>query len=309
GRSTAIVSRDPNVVSALGFTMEKILLNGNDFNRHFGLGRVGALLMQVPAGQKQTFQFSVCFYRGGVVTAGLDAAYYYTRYFRSIEDVAAYSLHHFDDMASLCVQSNSIVDQSRLSEDQKFMLTHAIRSYYGSTEFLEHDGEPLWVVNEGEYRMMNTFDLTVDQLFYELRMNAWTVRNELDWFTKRYSYTDHVFDPDSETLFPGGISFTHDMGVANVFSRPKYSSYEQAGLHGCFSHMTHEQLVNWVLCAAAYVESTKDLAWMLENKEIFVQCMASMLNRDHPEPLKRNGIMGLDSSRTEGGAEITTYDS
>ncbi|MBB3112134.1 hypothetical protein FHS18_004212 [Paenibacillus phyllosphaerae] len=309
GRNTAIVSKDAGVVSALGFTMEKILLNTIPFNRHFGLGRVGALLMEVPAGQRRTFQFAVCFHRGGVVTSGLDASYYYSRYFPSIEDVAEYSLKHFGVLASSCLRANSLIDQSRLTEDQRFMLTHAIRSYYGSTEFLSHQDKPLWVVNEGEYRMMNTFDLTVDQLFYELKMNAWTVRNELDWFTKRYSYEDQVFEPGSDMLYSGGISFTHDMGVANVFSRPGYSAYEQAGLDGCFSHMTHEQLVNWVLCAASYVEHTKDEAWLTANHQVFMQCFASMLNRDHPDPIKRNGIMGLDSSRTAGGAEITTYDS
>ena len=57
------------------------------------------------------------------------------------------------------------------------------------------DGEPFWVVNEGEYRMMNTFDLTVDQLFYELELNPWTVKNELDMFVKRYSYEDRVAIP------------------------------------------------------------------------------------------------------------------
>ncbi len=53
-----------------------------------------------------------------------------------------------------------------LSDDQKFMMAHAIRSYYGNTQLLEHEGKPIWVVNEGEYRMMNTFDLTVDQLVF-----------------------------------------------------------------------------------------------------------------------------------------------
>ena len=39
------------------------------------------------------------------------------------------------------------------------------------------------------------------------------------------------------------------------------------------------------------------------------QCLNSLLNRDHPDPQKRNGLMGFDSSRTQGGGEITTYDS
>jgi xylan 1,4-beta-xylosidase len=196
-----------------------------------------------------------------------------------------------------------------LSENQKFQLVHSIRSYYGCTQLLDNAGEPFWVVNEGEYRMMNTFDLTVDQLFFELKMNPWTVKNELEMFVKRFSYQDGVRFPNDDKVYPGGLSFTHDMGVANTISRPEYSSYELYGLDGCFSHMTHEQLVNWVLCGAVYYEQTKDEDWLIDNLQIFEQCFESMLNRDHPIPEERNGIMGLDSTRCMGGAEITTYDS
>jgi hypothetical protein len=189
------------------------------------------------------------------------------------------------------------------------MIAHSIRSYYGSTEFLDFQGEPFWVVNEGEYRMLNTFDLTADQVFYEMKQNPWTVRNELDMFVKRFSYYDTVRFPGDPTEYPGGISFTHDMGVNNVVSRPHYSAYELFGLDDCFSHMTHEQLVNWVCCASYYIAQTKDEAWFARNAQVFIECFESMLNRDHPEPDKRDGIMSLDSSRCMGGAEITTYDS
>ena len=73
--------------------------------------------------------------------------------------------------------------------------------------------------------------------------------------------------------------------------------------------MTHEQLVNWVLCAATYAEQTGDQLWLEQNIAILEQCLQSMLNRDNPDPSLRNGIMALDSTRTMGGAEITTYDS
>ena len=75
--------------------------------------------------------------------------------------------------AAAPAQADARAADARLSADQRFMLAHAIRSYYGSTQLLERDGQPLWVVNEGEYRMMNTFDLTVDHLFFELRFNPW----------------------------------------------------------------------------------------------------------------------------------------
>lgn len=309
GRLTAIAARRENCASALHFSLENILTDSLKENWTFGLGPVGALILDVPAGEIRTFRFAVCFYRGGVATAGMDAAYYYTRYYSSIEEVAAYALDHFDDMKARALACNAMIDEAALSDDQKFMMAHAIRSYYGNTQLLEADGQPYWIVNEGEYRMMNTFDLTVDQLFYELKLNPWTVKNELELFASRYSYTDRVRFPGDTAEFPGGISFTHDMGVANTWSRPGYSSYELYGIDGCFSHMTHEQLVNWVLCGAVYVEQTGDSSWAEQRLELFVRCFESMLNRDHPEPSLRNGLMALDSTRCMGGAEITTYDS
>ncbi|WP_058302295.1 glycoside hydrolase family 52 protein [Gorillibacterium timonense] len=309
GRLTSLVTDDPEVRSALHFSMEDILLSEREENWTFGLGTLGSLIMDVPAGEKRTYRFAVCFYRGGIVTAGADASYYYTRLFRNLEEVGEYANRESGRLIRLAQDSNRLVDDAALSDDQKFQLAHAIRSYYGSTQLLELEGEPFWVVNEGEYRMMNTFDLTVDQLFFELKLNPWTVRNELDRFSARYKYEDRVRFPGEEKEYPGGISFTHDMGVANTFSRPGFSSYELYGLDGCFSHMTHEQLVNWVLCAAVYTEQTGDRQWLAGNLDILAECLTSMMNRDHPESSKRNGVMGLDSTRAMGGAEITTYDS
>ena len=45
--------------------------------------------------------------------------------------------------------------------------------------------------------MINTLDLTVDMLFFELKFNPWTVRNVLEQFVNRYSYVDKVFAPNN----------------------------------------------------------------------------------------------------------------
>jgi len=309
GSRTAIVTDNPQVKAAVHFSLEDILTNPFEENWAFGLGKVGLLIMDTPAGQKETYRFSICFYRSGRATVGIDSVYYYTRLFDSIEAVGHYGMNHFERLVDTTKQANNNMESASLSKDQKFMMAHAIRSYYGATQLLEVEGSPLWVVNEGEYRMMNTFDLTVDQLFYELKMNPWTVKNVLDTFVERYSYKDTVRFPEDEKDYPGGISFTHDMGIANTFSRPHYSAYELYGIDGCFSHMTQEQLVNWLLCALVYVEHTDDNEWLQARFSTIEDCFQSMLNRDHPDPDKRNGVMSLDSSRTMGGAEITTYDS
>lgn len=310
GRSLAIASADPGVASGLGFTIESVVAPEIAENRVFALGPVGACTMRAEPGTVGRWRFAVCFFRDGLATAGMDSSYYYTKLFGNIEQVAEFALAAFDDYEQAAESANRMIADADLSADQAFMLSHAVRSYYGSTQFLAlGDGRPFWVVNEGEYRMMNTFDLTVDMLFHEMKMNPWTVKNVLDMFIERYSYTDTVRFPGVDVEHPGGISFTHDMGVANVFSRPQYSAYELFGLDGCFSHMTHEQLTNWVCCATVYLEQTGDHAWRDQQGQVFEDCLASMFNRDNPDPAKRNGVMALDSSRTMGGAEITTYDS
>lgn len=309
GLGTAILSTDKGLYSAQGFTIEDLLALEHPENRWFGLGATAALIVEVPARKKATYTFAITFHRAGIVTMGLDTRYFYTRYFKTITDAGLYALQHATAYKQAAKKADARANSRSLTNDQRFQLIHAVRSYYGSTQFLDCKGKPFWVVNEGEYRMMNTFDLTVDQLFFEMEMNPWTVRNELDMFTHRYQYTDKVHFPGGENLHPGGISFTHDMGMGNHISRPGYSTYEKFGLTGCFSHMTHEQLVNWVLCAAVYAHGTQDVAWVRKNLPVFRKCLRSMVNRDHPKDAQRNGIMGLDSSRTLHGAEITTYDS
>ncbi len=309
GRLTAIMSTDDGLWPALGFTLEKILQDKHVENLAFGLGGTAALLMEVPAGETRTYRFAVCFYRGGIATSGIDTTYWYTRYFANIQEVGQYALNRYNELAASCEEADQRLGTASLSEDQAFMLAHSIHSYYASTQLLDADGDPFWIVNEGEYRMMNTLDLTADQLYFELALNPWTVRNELEWFVKRYSYTDHVRFPGEEQEYPGGITFTHDIGVANVFSRPGHSAYELVGIDDCFSQMSHEELVNWLCCATVYIEQTQDHSFVQEMLPVIQDCFQSMLNRDHPEEQQRNGLMGLDSSRTKGGAEITTYDS
>jgi hypothetical protein len=309
GTETAIATLDEGVYGGLAWQPEKVLHPSYEANLPFMLGDLGLLVGEVPAGEVRTFRFAVAFFREGSATTGLRTRYLYRRWFDRVEEVALAALRG----ASALVQGAEEFDaalESRLDATRSWMLAHAIRSYFGSTQLLEtEDGRPFWVVNEGEYRMMNTFDLTVDQAFFELALNPWTVRNELEWFVERYSYEDEVLFPGQPDRYPGGLVFTHDMGVGNTFSAPGRSGYEQAGLTGCFSHMSCEELMNWILTAAMYLHRTGDSAWAHGQAGVFRACLSSLLNRDHPDPEKRNGVMSLDSSRCEGGAEITTYDS
>ncbi|HQF38764.1 MAG TPA: glycoside hydrolase family 52 protein [Opitutaceae bacterium] len=272
------------------------------------IGGESALTFTVPAGRRKRFPLVLGFFQGADVTTGLPARYAYAQFFKNLEDVLAHGLKHRAAYEKIAAQRDRELAKAKLDADQKFLLAQAAHSYLGSTELLWHQGKPLWVVNEGEYRMMNTFDLTVDQLFWELEWTPWAVRNVLDQFVERYSYTDKI--NVGGKLVPGGISFTHDMGVLNHFTPTGHSSYECDHLHGCFSHMTMEQLLNWVLCAVTYAEKTGDVKWLRRRQAVLLACAESMRRRDHPNPKKRDGVMKHDSARCGlDGSEITTYDS
>lgn len=277
---------------------------------NFLLAPIAGLAVRVPAGEGKTLRIALGYYRAGTVTFNQPTSYWYARYFDGLSEVLRYALDQSERYMALARKRDEELQASGLSEAQQFLLAHATHSYFGSTQWLDN-GDPLWVVNEGEYLMINTLDLTVDMLFFELRYSPWTVRNVLEHFVRRYAYYDEVFEPEApQTLHPGGLSFTHDMGVGNTFSPEQYSCYECGGLdRKCFSYMTCEQLTNWVLCAGVYWVHTGDDSFVEEHKEVLLACLESMLNRDHPDPEKRNGLMGFDSSRTDGGGEITTYDS
>ena len=275
------------------------------------LGSCPGLLMEVPPGQQRTLRLALGCYLDGVVTTGLEGRYFYTRYFASLEDVLDGALEA-DNPRPACEALDRRLLQSGLSAEQQFMIAHATRSYYGSTQLLDVAGEPFWIVNEGEYCMMNTLDLAVDHVFWELKQNPWVVRSLLDNFVRHYSFCDALKAPGhsgkgspSNATLPGGISFTHDMGAHNHFSPRGQSSYELPDLPAvCFSHMTGEQLCNWVLIAATYVHKTGDREWAAQNSHILGACLESMRNRGG-----ESAIPEFDSDRCGSGAEITTYDS
>ena len=302
-------STDDDLFEFIDFSVDKAL-NREHTNAKFLLAPIAGLAAKVAPEARRTVRIAVGYFIGEDVTFNYTTQYWYKRYFSSLSEVLSFSLAHADKSLELATVRDNELSGSGLNSDQQFLLAHATRSYYGSTQWLDN-GRPVWVVNEGEYLMINTLDLTVDMLFFELRYNPWTVRNVLEHFATRYAYHDQIFSPDApENLHEGGLSFTHDMGVGNVFSPEKYSCYECGGIdRECFSYMTCEQLTNWILCAGVYWVYTQDNDFIEKYKSVLLECLQSLLNRDDPDPLKRDGLMGYDSSRTDGGGEITTYDS
>jgi hypothetical protein len=259
------------------------------------LASEGGLRFSVPAGEKAEYVIALGIFRDGIVTAGQGAHAYHSCLFKDVEDVLESAL---DDQAESLFRAQRIddlLDSSGLSDDRKFLFAHAAHSYTASTELLlTESGEPVFVVNEGEYQMMNTLDLTVDQAFWEARFSPWTLRNELESFAERSSYMDEL-----------GIAFAHDQGVDDCFSPKGRSVYEMPGLTDCFSFMSYEETLNWIISACLYASLAKDAAWANGRRSTLAACLASIRARD----ANGDGVMDRDSDRCAGGAEITTYDS
>ena len=300
----------PEVFLHQGFDPYQMRLRGHR-DVHL-LGHVAGFRLVVPAGERRAFPLALGFFRDGFVTTGIEARYYYTSLFVDLDEVLGHGLARHADYKALAAKRDAELAASRLDADQRWLLAQATHSYLGSTQLLiaEEEGveKPLWVVNEGEYRMLNTFDLTVDHLFFELEWHPWAVRDTLDLFVRRYSFTDGLRSADGRRA-EGGLSFTHDQGVCDQFTPPGVSSYEVRGLHGCFSQMTMEQLLNWICCAVTYAEFTGDRAWLRDRLGTLDACAESLRRRDDPEPRRRDGLLKWDSDRCDGGSEITTYDS
>ncbi|HEY3255239.1 MAG TPA: glycoside hydrolase family 52 protein, partial [Polyangiaceae bacterium] len=330
GTDLAIAARDvPGLEAWVAFSELEYLSS----NRSHLLGKTCGFALEVPPGETRSLELSFGFCRTSVVTTGLECRYFYTRFYPTLASVLAAGIERHSRLCSVAEAQAFELEQRIPNEHQRFLLAHAERSYWGNTQLLEHAGRPLWVVLEGEYAMINTLDLSVDMTFYEARHNPWTLRNLLDQFAERHSYVDrlnrpasgargkelgHIRDPElvkalilppEAADLPGGISFSHDMGVAGQFSPPGSSSYELAGVIGCFSFMSAEQLVNWILIAATYVFVSFDEGWLRQKLPLLQSCLSSLQNRDDPEPLRRNGLVSLDSARCAGTFEITTYDS
>jgi len=277
-----------------------------DINPAHMLGSAVGIGFEVPAGKSYELVIAIGSYLDHIVTTGLEGQYLYRRYFGGLGEVLSEALDRAGQLRAAAEARDAELLASGLSAEQQFLLAHATRSYYGSTQLLDVGGEPFFVVNEGEYCMMNTLDLSIDHVFWELKQNPWVVKNLLDNFIRHYSYADEVnCEPrDPARRAPGGISFAHDMGVHNNFSPRGTSSYELKNLTGCFSYMTAEQLCNWSLLAASYVLKTGDLPWARANQHVLAACVGSLVNRGG-----ENGYVHRDSALCETGAEITTYDS
>ena len=264
------------------------------------MGEAGGVRLTVAPGEVGRAVIALGTYQAGIITSGQAARFAYTDDFANLEDALLFALEHAEHYLELSRTRDAELLASGLDANQQFLTAHGMHSYLASTELLRRasDDRLLWLVNEGEYRMMNTLDLSVDHLHFEMRYHPWTTANLLEHFLERYSFRDTLKDGRT-----GGLSFPHDMGVSNTFTPVGESAYEVPNLDGCFSYMTIEQLLNWTLCATTY-GLRHDRDWLERHRQVLLDCRDSIFARD----ADGDGVMDTDSAKCGHGIELTTYD-
>jgi hypothetical protein len=287
------------------------LVTADQVKKDFGIeGATSAFRIHVPAGTEKTVTFYVAQYLPGVESSFeyapmkseplhmmCDALY------NGVEDILKTARDTEPQVIARCQKMDKKLADCPEDDERKFLAADALHSYQYNTVLHATDKkQPIWTVIEGECSCINTFDLTVDHVFYELAMHPWTVRNELDNFAYPFSYVDELSLPGKTEMSPGGLGFCHDMG-----SRLSFSTQEKGARYP--NLMTQEELQNWIICAALYWKTTGDNAWLQGKKDVLTQALKSMQLRDDLDPAKRDGITTYASNyRDRIGKEITTYD-
>ncbi len=270
------------------------------------------ICLPVAAGEKKTLSLTWAVHATDGSNGARNTVYYYNRYFKNPLQAANAVLENAPALRALSDKVDGELLHEGQDEARVALFCQAVRAYYASTQLLEdEEGGVRWNVGEGAYIWRNTMDLCADHITWELRRNPWIVRCLMDEFISDYMYTDRVTFPGKEGEFPGGISFTHDMGCYFSYSTHGYSAYERPNesTRGFYFYMTTEELLNGIYCLAGYALQTGDTQWLESHRDLLPALMESQENRDAPTAEERNGI--LKASSTRGGTcglESTTYD-
>ncbi len=270
------------------------------------------ICLPVPAGEKKTLTLTWTVHAVDAGNGARNTVYYYHRYFKNPLQAAHAVLENASALRALSDKVDGELLREGRDEARAALFCQAVRAYYASTQLMEdEDGGVRWNVGEGAYIWRNTMDLCADHITWELRRNPWIVRCLMDEFIEDYMYTDRVTFPGKPGDYPGGISFTHDMGCYFSYSNHGYSAYERPNTSdkGFYFYMTTEELLNGIYCLAGYALQTGDKKWLESRRDLLPALMDSLENRDAPTPEERNGI--LKASSTRGGTcglESTTYD-
>jgi xylan 1,4-beta-xylosidase len=100
------------------------------------LASEGGLRFSLAPGEKAEYIVALGLFRDGIVTSGMGAHAYHSCLFKDLEDVLESALDSAPESLARAGRMDELLEGSGLSDDRKFLLSHAAHSYCANTELL-----------------------------------------------------------------------------------------------------------------------------------------------------------------------------
>ena len=242
-------------------------------------------------GQKEFHQIYATHHNGTVIEdkrVNQPLRFYYTQYWKSIDEVLAYAKNQWTENLSLTQKFEDSLMNSKLTAQEKWVLALTFHTDLANTFFLiDGNKQPRFYVSEGRFKHLSTVDVA-----HETEVSAifspWRLKLQLSQWTNYIAREELTIPANAVQNKPAyqqgmtsaeyGPYLYHDVGDLPFVSETANYNYGP--------HMAVEENTSFVLLLYYY--------WKISHDDVFVKSMLgtvdvllqSVINRD----TNRNGI-------------------
>ncbi len=245
----------------------------------------GGFNWQVNYPQNTEISFVLAGYNNNTVITNKEINYKfaYTNWFDNIDDVVSYAFENIDKIRTASTEFENNLKQSRLSPQDKWLAAQAFHAYLANSWLvIDENINPAYFVWEGEFKYLNTLDVTHDYDVLPGLYFPWVIKLELDSWKKAVKEDEK------------GIVIPHDLGLR--FNLADTQAYKIPGWES--SGMPVEENCNFILLAYWYWQQSSDDKYIKKLSPFIADLVSSLADRDS----NANGIADI-------ALGMTTYDS
>ncbi|MFC5282336.1 glycoside hydrolase family 52 protein [Pedobacter alpinus] len=211
-----------------------------------------------------------------------DLKFYYTRYWKSINDVLKYAEVHYDENIRLTQNFENSLMNSNLTAQEKWVLALTFHTDLANTYFLlDENQQPRFYVSEGRFKHLSTVDVA-----HETEVSAifcpWRLKLQLSQWTHYIARAEVTVDANPSQDKPAyqqgmtaaeyGPYLYHDVGDLPFVNETANYNYGP--------HMAVEENTSFVLLLYYYWKITGDDAFVKSMLGTVDVLMQSVKNRD-----------------------------
>lgn len=247
--------------------------------------------VSIPANSTEQLNYSYVAYYDGKVQRdnriNQDLRFYYSKIWRSIDEVKAYAKAHFEKNIALSAAFEKLLLNSKLDGQTKWMMALTFKSDLANTFLLlDERNRPYFYLLEGRFKHQSTVDVAHETEISAL-FNPWRLQMQLEQWTNYVSYGLQKREPErGRKVFHQGYSaaeygpyLMHDVG--------DFPYINETADYDFGPYMAAEENTNYPILLYWY--------WKISGNDTFVKnklgftemLLHSLVNRD----LSGNGIV------------------